>query len=147
MQKIMTLIAVLVLVGFAVVTQALAQRGIMWRGGGWVPGTPYARMYNPQTVETIRGEVVSVGRVTPLDGGRSGVRALVKTDRGTISVHLGPARYVQSQMGISPRDTIEVRGSRITFEGEPAILAAEVKKAGQDLVLWNPEPLLNWCTK
>ena len=35
--------------------------GMMWRGsGGWGPGSPYNRMYDPKTVETMTGEVVSV---------------------------------------------------------------------------------------
>ena len=46
-----------------------AQRGMQWRGGGgWGPGTPYARMYDPKTVQTISGSVVSVDTLTPMAG-------------------------------------------------------------------------------
>jgi hypothetical protein len=38
--------------------------GMMWRGsGGWGPGTPYNRMYDPKAVETISGEVTSLASI------------------------------------------------------------------------------------
>jgi hypothetical protein len=52
-------------------TDAFAQRGpgMMWRGsGGWGPGSPYNKMYDPKTVETVTGEVVSVSQITPNKG-------------------------------------------------------------------------------
>jgi hypothetical protein len=148
MKKMMTLVAAAALIGFVLTGQAFAQRGIMWRGGGgWGPGSSYARMYNPQTVETISGEVVAVDRITPMKGMCYGVHALVKTDKETISVHLGPGWYIENEMEIRPKDKIEVKGSRIMFGGKPAIIAAEIKKGGEDLVLRNATPPGNWCTK
>lgn len=65
-------------------TGALAQQGMTWRGGGgWGPGTPYTRMYNPQTVETVSGEVVSVENVTPMQGMAAGVHVMMKTGQET----------------------------------------------------------------
>jgi len=91
-------------------------------------------MYNPKTAETISGEVVSVDKFTPLKGMSYGVHLTVKTDKETISVHLGPAWYIENQdVKIEPKDKIQVKGSRITFDGKPAIIAAEVKK-GQEVL-------------
>ncbi|HXF04928.1 MAG TPA: DNA-binding protein [Blastocatellia bacterium] len=93
-------------------------------------------MYNPQTVETIAGEVISVERITPMRGMSYGVHLLVMTDKETISVHLGPGWYVENQdVKIEPKDKVEVRGSRITFQGKPAIIAAEVRKGDEVLKL------------
>jgi hypothetical protein len=36
---------------------------------------------------------------------------------------------------IEPKDKVEVTGSRITFDGKPAIIAAEVKKGDEALKL------------
>jgi hypothetical protein len=137
MKKLVTLIAVMAVVGLFSSTEALAQKGIMWKGGGgWGAGTPYSRMYNPQTVETISGEVVSVNQIMPTKGMYYGVHTVVKTDKETISVHLGPGWYIENQdVKIAPKDKIEVKGSRITFEGKPAIIAAEVKKGDDALML------------
>ena len=95
MKKSMTLIFVVTLLSFAFATEVLAQQGMGWKGGsGWGPEAPYARMYNPQTVEIITGEVVSVGKIThPMKGMSYGVHLVVKTGKEMISVHLGPGWY------------------------------------------------------
>jgi len=132
-----TLIAVVTMLALFSGSDVLAQKGIMQKGGGgWGSGTPYNRMYNPQTVETINGEVVSVDKITPVKGMSYGVHAVIKTDKETISVHLGPGWYIENQdVGIETTENIEVKGSRIIFEGKPAIIAAEVKKGDEVLVL------------
>lgn len=81
-------------------TISFAQRGpgMMWRGsGGWGPATQYNRMYDPKTVKTISGEITAVDRITPAKGMSGGVHMTVKTDKETISVHLGPGFYIENQ--------------------------------------------------
>jgi hypothetical protein len=120
-------------------SDGFAQRGpgMMWRGsGGWGPGTQYNRMYDPKTVETISGEITAVDRITPAKGMSGGVHMNVKTDKETISVHLGPGFYIENQdVKLQAKDKVEVKGSRITFDGKPAIIAAEVKKGEEVLKL------------
>jgi hypothetical protein len=106
-----------------------------WRGsGGWGPGTPYNRIYDTKAVETVAGEIVSVSQITPRKGMTAGIHMTVKTERETISVHLGPRWYLENQdVKLEPKDRVEVKGARITFDGKPAIIAAEVKK-GDDML-------------
>jgi hypothetical protein len=132
----------LVIMAFAVffgAANSFAQRGpgMMWRGsGGWGPGTQYNKMYDPKTVETISGEIISVDRITPNKGMTSGVHMNVKTDKETVSVHLGPSFYIENQdVKLQAKDKVEVKGSKITFGGKPAIIAAEVKKGDEVLKL------------
>ncbi len=122
---------------FAVANESFAQRGMMGRGGGgWGPGSQYGRLFDPKTIEKISGEVLSVETVTPMKGMRQGVHLLVKTEKETISVHLGPAWFLENQdVKIMPKDKVEITGSRITFQGKPAIIAAEVRKDDQMLKL------------
>jgi hypothetical protein len=136
MKRVTTIMALMTVLALCT-TEAWAQRGITWRGGGgWGPGTPYAQLYNPQTVETISGEIVSVDRFTPAKGMYHGIHLMVKTDKETIAVHLGPAWYIENQdVKITPNDKIEVKGSRITFEGKPAIVAAEIRKGSEVMAL------------
>ncbi|HEY4485164.1 MAG TPA: DNA-binding protein [Nitrospiria bacterium] len=112
-------------------------RGMNWAGsGGWGPGAPYHRIYDPATVETIAGEVVKVDHLTPVKGMSYGVHLILKSEKETVSVHLGPAWYIENQdTALGPNDRIEVRGSRVAFEGKPVIIAAEVRKGGQTLKL------------
>lgn len=124
---------------------SFAQRG-MGRGGGSGGG---GGMYNPNTVETVSGEVTSVVQVQGKGGGRRGggygVHLMLKTDTGDISIHLGPGWYLDKQaLKIAAGDRIEVRGSRTTFEGQPAIIAAEVKKGDQSLKLRDDSGLPAW---
>jgi hypothetical protein len=118
---------------------SFAQRGpgMMWRGsGGWGAGSPYNKMYDPKTVETVTGEVVSVSQITPNKGMGAGVHMILKTGNETISVHLGPGWYLENQdVKIEAKDKVEVKGSKITFGGTPAIIAMEVKKGDEVLKL------------
>jgi hypothetical protein len=93
-------------------------------------------MYDPKAVETISGEVTVVDRITPVKGMSGGVHMNVKTDKETISVHLGPSWYLENQdVKIAAKDKVEVKGARTTFAGKPAIIATEVKKGDEVLKL------------
>ena len=122
---------------FAGLSFAQPRGGMMWRGsGGWGPGSQYNRTYDPKAVETISGDVTSVDRITPAKGMSGGVHMLVKTDKETISVHLGPSWYIENQdVKIEPKDKVEVKGSRVTFGGKPALIASEVRKGNEVLTL------------
>ena len=113
-------------------------------GGGWSSG-PYARVYDPKTVETLKGEVVQVDRVTPMRGMSEGVHVVLKTDKGTTDVHLGPAWYLDHQdTEVAVGDRVEVRGSKVNVGGKPAVVAAEVKKGNETLQLRDANGLPLW---
>lgn len=127
------------------ISASAAWRG--WRGsGGWGMGSAYQRMYNPQTVETISGTVESVIKFTPMRGMHYGIHLMVKTNEGIIPVHLGPDWYIERQdMKFVKGDKVEIMGSRVTFNGKPAIIAREVKKDGGVLVLRNDAGVPEWA--
>ncbi|HXG52421.1 MAG TPA: DNA-binding protein [candidate division Zixibacteria bacterium] len=133
--KVLVSIAAMAFLFTAADSYAQRRPGMAWRGsGGWGPGSSYNRLYDQKNVETVSGEVVAVERITPGKGMSAGVHLRVKTDKETISVHLGPSWYLENQdVRIEPKDQVEVKGSRITFGGKPAIIAAEVKK-GDDVL-------------
>jgi hypothetical protein len=102
-------------------------------------------MFNPKTVETISGEVVNVGKITPNKCSSYGIHLMVKTDKETISVHVGPGWYIENQdTKIEPKDKIEVKGSRIIYEDKPVIIATEIKKGGDILTLRNAKGFPVW---
>jgi multisubunit Na+/H+ antiporter MnhB subunit len=71
MKKLMVLIVVMISVSLGTITatETLAQPGMKWKGsGGWGAEQPYSRMYNPQAVETITGDVVSIDTIMPMKG-------------------------------------------------------------------------------
>lgn len=137
MKKVITMMAIVFISTVFFSTESFAQQGMMWKGsGGWGMGTSYGKMYNSKTVETISGEVISVDKITPMKGMSYGIHLTVKTDKDTITVHLGPEWYLENQdVKIEPKDKVEVKGSRVMFDGKPAIIAAEVKKGEEVLKL------------
>lgn len=149
MQRLLLLLAAVAVMGLFGSGVALAQRaGPPAGGGGWGPGTPYARLFNRATVETIKGEVVTVDRIEPARGMSQGVHAVVQTREGPISVHLGPDWYVDRQgVKLAPKDRVEVTGSRVSFDGKPAIIATEVRKGGAVLQLRDANGLPAWSRR
>lgn len=137
MKTVGIILAAILLASLTLISDSWAQRqGMGKRPGGWGPGSPYARLYNPQTVETMIGLVGSIEKFTPGRGMSHGVHAVLKTDRESIVVHLGPAWFIDNQdPKIGPGDRVEIVGSRIMFEGKPALIAARVTKDGQILTL------------
>jgi hypothetical protein len=132
---------------FLVASVSLAGPWQGWRGsGGWGMGSSYQKMYNPTTVETVSGVVESVNKITPTKGMNSGIHLMLKTDKETIAIHLGPEWYIERQdVKLEKGDKIEVKGSRITFDGKPAIIAAEIKKGDSVLVLRDSAGVPAWA--
>ncbi len=145
MKRIATAVMILGVSTVLLASDALAQ-GFRWRGGGgWGPGGQYGRLYDPKTAETISGEVVSVTEMTPAKGMGRGVHLVLRTDKETISVHLGPAWYIERQdTKIAAGDEMEVKGSRITYQGKPAIIAGEIHKGGEVLMLRDANGIPMW---
>lgn len=131
----------------ALASQLFAAPWQGWRGsGGWGMGGAYQRMYDPATIETVTGEVVGIEKATSKMGPQNGIHLRLKTDREVLSVHLGPAWYIERlDTRIQEGDRVEVKGSRITVGGKPAIIAAEVKKGDAVLQLRDAAGVPAWA--
>jgi hypothetical protein len=132
----------LALVSLIMAGASWAQPGPGARGGGMHYGT----MWDANSVTTIAGEVTAVEKYTPGKGGTAyGMRLTVKTDQGTLPVILGPGWYIEQQhFAITPKDTVEVKGSRLSIQGQPMVIAAEVKRGGQTLTLRDDKGIPLW---
>ena len=124
-----------------------AAQGSAGRGAdAWGAAGQYGRVYDPKTVETVTGEVLSVEQVTPAGYRSSGVHLQLKTAHGTLAVHLGPSWYLDNQeAAIAAKDKIEVTGSRVTLDGSLVLIAAEVKKADGVLKLRDQNGVPLWA--
>jgi len=115
--------------------------------GGLGPGgeAGYDRMYDPETVATVSGEVVSVDKITDRGMGY-GVSLALKMGKETILVYLGPGWFLEKQdLTFAPQDQVEITGSQITFQGKPALIAAQVKKGDKSLKLRDPAGIPAWA--
>jgi hypothetical protein len=103
------------------------------------------RVYNPKTVETVQGKVVSVEKTSPPADRGYGVHLTLEVGKAPIEVHLGPARYLAKQpLQIAPNDSVTVTGSRVMLDGKPALIAAEVKKGDQVMKLRDANGVPAW---
>jgi hypothetical protein len=114
--------------------------------GGWGRGGAYFRHFDAAKVETFSGEVVSVQRVRPVKGVSQGVHLVLRTDREQLSVHLGPAWYLDNQEPtIQAKDKVSITGSRILLDGKTVIIASEIHKGDESLKLRDAEGYPLWC--
>lgn len=109
-------------------------------------GEPYGRMYNPQTVETLRGEITAVERIASPRPEMPGRMTLsLKTDKETVTIYLGPLWYIEKQkVDLAVKDKVEVKGSRVTMDGKPLIIANYVKKGDQVLKMRDDQGMPLW---
>jgi len=126
----------LALLSLLVLPFALAQRG---------PGPGQgARMYNPASETTVKGTVDEVKTVTGRRGW-NGTHLTLKTGDKTIDVHLGPASFLKEKgFSFAKGDAVEVTGSKTEAGGSEAIIAREVKKGGETLVLRDAQGVPQW---
>lgn len=118
--------------------------------------TPYAgprgparggrRLYDPSTVETVRGQVVRLEPVTSRRGVAAGLHVLLKTSDGALlSVHLGPSWFMEKQpFALAPGDQLEAIGSRVSWDGEAYLIAREITKDQAVLTLRSPDGIPLW---
>jgi hypothetical protein len=146
MKKSGVLLTVVCLAMLLVVAGVFAQQGKSWKGsGGWGPGSMYCKLYNPKAIETIKGEVVNMRRVVPAEGMCEGVDIIVKTAKEEIGVNLGPAWFIENQdLKIGLKDMVEIKGSRVSFGQKPGIIAAQIKRGDDVLVLRDESGIPVW---
>ena len=78
--------------------------------------------------------------------GAGGVHLLVRSGGSDpISVHLGPAWFIDSQgFTIRPGDTVEITGSRVVLDGAPILIARTVVRDGNELAVRDEQGWPRW---
>src|SRR5688500_8863188 len=70
------------------------------------------RNFDPKTVETIAGKIVSIDKPARPQGRGYGVHLTLENSKETISIHLGPYWYLEKQTPqLQANDAITVIGS------------------------------------
>ena len=131
MQKRTLMLAVLVLIA---ATTVLAQRG------------PRSHMYDPQTVQTFSGTIVSVDRIPAGRSVRAGIHITLHTDARTLDVAIGPAWFVDDlDMKLVAGDRVDVKGSLMKVKTGDVLIAAEVKRGDATMVLRDADGFPAWA--
>ncbi|MHB8066666.1 MAG: DNA-binding protein [Desulfobaccales bacterium] len=144
MKKFGMMVTMIGIISLFMAVAGWAQPGMGAGGGG--PRVHYGTMWDSNSVTTVSGEVVAVEKYTPGRGGSSyGLRFTLKTDKETMPVILGPAWYVeQEHFAVAAKDQVEVKGSRLSIQGRPTLIAQEVKKSDKVLKLRDDKGVPLW---
>jgi hypothetical protein len=121
------------------------------RGQGRMMG---GHFYNTETEVTITGIVDNVLQVTGKDAtvrvvncprGWTGTHLRLKTDAGTLHVHVGPSAYLaRKNFSIAIGDKLTVLGSKIQYQGSDFLIAKEITKGDEVLTLRNSAGFPLW---
>src|SRR5262245_39589647 len=104
------------------------------KSGGWGLNDEYQRLFNDDSMQTIKGTVAEMGHVTPMSGMEDGRQVTVQTNEGAMIVHLGPGWFIDRQdRALNKGEAVEVKGSRVQLDGKPVMIATEIK-CGDDIL-------------
>jgi hypothetical protein len=96
------------------------------------PPAQHNYAYDQATQQTLQGYVIETKDYNCPISGAVGSHISVKGEGETIEVHLAPASFVkQYEIMIRKGDRVTIVGSRIIFEGKPALIARSVS-VGRD---------------
>ncbi len=106
-----------------------------------------ARMWNPETVTTVSGTVDSVEKIEMGSDWRC-VRLRLRTASGPLVVRVGPDWFLAEKKYVfAAGEQLEVKGSRLQFSGEPAIVAGEIVRGTERFVLRDAAGKPTWSGK
>ena len=131
MTRIIYILTATLVAGLGFVASAQGQRGM--------------RNYDPKTEMTVKGTIQDVQEQTGKNG-HMGTHLILTTDSGTLPVHVGPSAYIADKhFSFVKGDQIEVLGSKVSIAGTETLLAREITKEGEKLILRNSQGVPEWA--
>jgi hypothetical protein len=102
------------------------------------------RNYDPSTEVTVKGTVEDVQQQQGRHGW-NGTHLVLKTDTENLEVHVGPSSYLtEKQFSFAKGDQIEVVGSKVKLGAKDILIAREITKDSNKLVLRNAQGIPMW---
>jgi hypothetical protein len=102
------------------------------------------RNYDPSKEITVKGTVEDVQQLQGRHGW-NGTHLVLKTDAENLEVHAGPSSYLaEKQFSFTKGDEIEVVGSKVKLGTKDVLIAREITKDGNKLVLRNAQGIPMW---
>jgi hypothetical protein len=99
------------------------------------PIDPYTLDYDPDTVVTLRGQILGFRRIA-LSDERTGLFARVHSGGGLPWVYLGPEPWLKDRgMALAMTQEVSVIGSRVNEDDQPLIVAREITTGDTQLEL------------
>ena len=107
------------------------------------------KFYDPQNVVTVQGQIAKLETITRLGrqatNGRKTQIAHLKTDQGSVVVHLGPADFLaQQQFRPKTGDVLEVTGGKVNTRQGEVVLANTVTSGNKTFQLRDANGVPVW---
>ena len=116
----------------------------LWAQGGAGRSMP---RYDPKTEVTVTGTLEDV-QLHPGHHAGTGTHLILRTNSGTMEVHVGPTAYIEKQQfSFTKGDQVEVVGSRVKIDGSDALLARQISRGGKTLSLRDQTGVPLWSGK
>ena len=113
--------------------------------------------YDDKTEISVSGTIEEVQQLTRqhmnVGGARwkncpadwSGIHLVLKTDKESLLVHVGPSLYLESHgVSLQKGDNLAIVGSRVQYQGSNFVIAREITKGNQSLPLRDPKGVPLW---
>ena len=93
------------------------------------PADPYTLNYDPDTVVTLRGQILGFRRIS-LSDDRTGLFVRIHSGGGLPWAYLGPEPWLNDRgLALVMTQEVTVIGSRVNEDGQPLLIAREIATA------------------
>lgn len=107
-----------------------------------------APQYNAATEVKVEGVVQEVHQYWCPVNGDEGTHLMVKTDTGTLEVHVAPLRFLQGNgVSFSKGDQIQVVGSMVIYQGHDAMIARKITRGDETFAFRQPSGRPLWVER
>ena len=111
----------------------------------WGMRGQYQRMFDPKTIQTVQGQILTVEPFSPGNRMCNGLHMKIRTGTTQLIVHLGPQLYVEDQpITLGYGMQVSATGSMIQFQNAPAMIATEIRTERGILKLRSADGIPYW---
>lgn len=107
-----------------------------------------SRMYNPNTVQTIKGEITNIQYVKQPSGRDDGVHLTVISRESQYEVRLGPRWFLEeNNIEFFKGSEIEITGSKKTINQNLILIASKISYQNRTVILRDKYGIPMWSGK
>ncbi|HEX7959386.1 MAG TPA: hypothetical protein VF493_05685 [Terriglobales bacterium] len=101
--------------------------------------------FDPANQTTIKGVIEQVNNYECPISGTMGSHLTVRSGPGTVEVHLAASKFLNEYgIAFTKGDTVEVTGTKVVFDGKPALLARQITVGDRTYSFRNDKGLPLW---
>lgn len=101
--------------------------------------------FDPANQTTIKGVIEQVNNYECPISGTMGSHLTVRSGPGTVEVHLAASKFLNEYgIAFTKGDSVEVTGTKVVFDGKPALLARQITVGDRTYSFRNDKGIPLW---